>query len=299
MSIALEAVGRVFAPPEISNPKIIVFVGCLGLLSNVVGLFLFHGKYSKVLCQAPIGIQSESSLCVEHGHSHGHSHGEGGIKLPDDEADIEGNGDGVVRRSESIDSLPYQHPAQTRAQVIETAAEFGYGQSSSSDFNPMSPPSSHHHRAGSQTRRHTRTGSNRPRAQRTRSGNSPSVSHLQPPAPGSNETKSPTYAAVAASGDAPATSTSGSSSTAVEEHNHDHDHDHDHDHGAKGHKHKGDHKHDANKAHNDDHDHDHDHGDGAASGGHGHSHGGGGGGHGHSHGSMNMRGVFLHVLGDA
>jgi zinc transporter 1 len=43
MSIALEALGRVIAPPEISNPKVIVVVGSLGLLSNIVGLFLFHG----------------------------------------------------------------------------------------------------------------------------------------------------------------------------------------------------------------------------------------------------------------
>jgi zinc transporter 1 len=43
MSIALEALGRVISPPEISNPKIIVIVGSLGLLSNTVGLFLFHG----------------------------------------------------------------------------------------------------------------------------------------------------------------------------------------------------------------------------------------------------------------
>lgn len=42
------------------------------------------------------------------------------------------------------------------------------------------------------------------------------------------------------------------------------------------------------------------HSRGAEDHGHSHSHGGGGGGHGHSHdGSMNMRGVFLHVLGDA
>jgi Co/Zn/Cd efflux system component len=44
MSIALEALGRVIAPPEISNPKIIVIIGSLGLLSNIVGLFLFHGE---------------------------------------------------------------------------------------------------------------------------------------------------------------------------------------------------------------------------------------------------------------
>jgi zinc transporter 1 len=48
MSIALEALGRVIAPPEISNPKVIVVVGSLGLLSNIVGLFLFHGTLNSV-----------------------------------------------------------------------------------------------------------------------------------------------------------------------------------------------------------------------------------------------------------
>lgn len=43
MTIALEAIGRIVEPPEISNPKLIVVVGSLGLASNIVGLFLFHG----------------------------------------------------------------------------------------------------------------------------------------------------------------------------------------------------------------------------------------------------------------
>lgn len=52
-TIVIEAIQRFFDPPEISNPKLILVVGFFGLLSNFVGLFLFH----------------------EHGHSHGHSHG--------------------------------------------------------------------------------------------------------------------------------------------------------------------------------------------------------------------------------
>jgi zinc transporter 1 len=43
VTIGLEAIGRLISPPEISNAKVIVIVGSLGLLSNVVGLFLFHG----------------------------------------------------------------------------------------------------------------------------------------------------------------------------------------------------------------------------------------------------------------
>ncbi|GEQ67145.1 hypothetical protein JCM33374_g808 [Metschnikowia sp. JCM 33374] len=52
-TIVIEAIQRFFDQPEISNPKLILIVGFFGLLSNGVGLVLFH----------------------EHGHSHGHSHG--------------------------------------------------------------------------------------------------------------------------------------------------------------------------------------------------------------------------------
>ena len=40
-------------PKEVSHPQIVLIVGCCGLASNILGLLLFH----------------------EHGHGHGHSHG--------------------------------------------------------------------------------------------------------------------------------------------------------------------------------------------------------------------------------
>lgn len=52
-SIFIEAIQRLVAPSVVSNPQLILFVGSAGLVSNFVGLFLFH----------------------EHGHGHGHSHG--------------------------------------------------------------------------------------------------------------------------------------------------------------------------------------------------------------------------------
>ncbi|CEP62309.1 cation diffusion facilitator family transporter LALA0_S05e02674g [Lachancea lanzarotensis] len=55
VSILIEAIQRFFEPQEINNPKLVLTVGFAGLLSNIVGLFLFH----------------------EHGHSHGHGHGHG------------------------------------------------------------------------------------------------------------------------------------------------------------------------------------------------------------------------------
>jgi solute carrier family 30 (zinc transporter), member 1 len=57
LSIFLEAIQRFVEPQEVSHPKLVLIVGCFGLASNIVGLFLFH----------------------DHGHSHGdhgHAHGQ-------------------------------------------------------------------------------------------------------------------------------------------------------------------------------------------------------------------------------
>jgi solute carrier family 30 (zinc transporter), member 1 len=48
----LEALQRFFEPQEVANPQLVLVVGCCGLLSNILGLLLFHE------------------------HSHGHGHGE-------------------------------------------------------------------------------------------------------------------------------------------------------------------------------------------------------------------------------
>ena len=56
LSIFLDAVQRFFQPQVVHSPMLVLIVGCCGLLFNVAGLFLFH----------------------DHGHSHdsqGHSHG--------------------------------------------------------------------------------------------------------------------------------------------------------------------------------------------------------------------------------
>src|SRR5436305_4236817 len=52
-SIFLEAIQRFVTPQTVSNPKLVLIVGCFGLASNILGLFLFH----------------------DHGHGHGHGHG--------------------------------------------------------------------------------------------------------------------------------------------------------------------------------------------------------------------------------
>ncbi|CAB3386095.1 Hypothetical predicted protein [Cloeon dipterum] len=57
-SITVEACKRFIELEEIHDPQLILIVGVIGLVVNVIGLFLFH----------------------EHGSAHGHSHGGGGKK---------------------------------------------------------------------------------------------------------------------------------------------------------------------------------------------------------------------------
>lgn len=208
----------------------------MGLLSNIVGLFLFH----------------------EHGHG-GHSHGHddhehvGQIELPvgPDEplnvAETQPKPVAVRRRSDSITSLPYQHPAETRAQIIEAAR---YGQSfEDASFSAARSPPAHNRMPSSASQRRKSRVRAPPKA----------------PTPGTNETHAPTReapideSAVETSTDAPAAPKPTSNS---------HDHAH---------------AHDSNDAER----------------GNGHDHSKENGAGGHSHGSMNMHGVFLHVLGDA
>ncbi|GAO17215.1 hypothetical protein UVI_02057460 [Ustilaginoidea virens] len=54
VSIILEALTRFVEPPEISQPKLILAVGCAGLVSNLLGFVVLGG----------------------HGHAHGHDHGD-------------------------------------------------------------------------------------------------------------------------------------------------------------------------------------------------------------------------------
>lgn len=213
-------------------------MGSAGLLSNIVGLFLFH----------------------DHGHGgHSHDHGDahvGEIALPvgPDEplnSSIEPTQPKPVarRRSDSITSLPYQHPAETRAQIIESAR---LGQSiEDGTFAARSPPT--HHRMPSSASRKSKP--SRPRPQ------------PKAPTPGTNETHPPSREVVTPSDDTAVDDADGPAIPKAKKHDHDHSHSHAHS------------SDEAERGHN------HDSKENGAGG--------------HSHGSMNMHGVFLHVLGDA
>jgi zinc transporter 1 len=73
LSIVLEAITRLIDPPIISNPKLILIVGSLGLLSNLVGFFVLGGHGHDHGDEGHSHSHDELHA-AEEGHSHSHSH---------------------------------------------------------------------------------------------------------------------------------------------------------------------------------------------------------------------------------
>lgn len=46
-SILIEALKRIIDPENLHNPMLILTVGVVGLIINLIGLFILHGKYFK------------------------------------------------------------------------------------------------------------------------------------------------------------------------------------------------------------------------------------------------------------
>ncbi|KAI0881499.1 cation efflux protein [Annulohypoxylon maeteangense] len=65
VSIILEALTRFIEPQEVSNPKLILIVGCFGLASNLVGFLVLGGHGHD---------HGDHSHDDEHDHEHGHEH---------------------------------------------------------------------------------------------------------------------------------------------------------------------------------------------------------------------------------
>lgn len=130
MTIFLEAIQRFIEVPEITNPKLILIVGTAGLISNIVGLFLFHehghshGGSGGHIEDEESGHSHEHS----HGHSHGHSHSHPrqavdvkyGKNLVDDNAPI----------SEAV-------PSSYVSRISETAGLLANEQSNGANYNSV------------------------------------------------------------------------------------------------------------------------------------------------------------------
>ncbi|TDL28704.1 cation efflux protein [Rickenella mellea] len=117
-SIFMEAIERFFSTPEISSPRLVVIVGCFGLASNIVGLFLFH----------------------EHDHSHDGPSEDKTTGSESDHERIEGETESGTTtptaldtkrgRRRSVDSL-FGHPVATRNYVVQTAHDMQLARSPS------------------------------------------------------------------------------------------------------------------------------------------------------------------------
>ncbi|RDW81499.1 cation diffusion facilitator family transporter [Aspergillus mulundensis] len=92
LSIFLEAIQRLVEPQEVKNPKLVCGVGCAGLVSNILGLVLFHDHSHG------------------HGHSHGHSHG--------DEEDVD-----AAEQGHSHDH-GHSHAERGASQITEPTAAY-------------------------------------------------------------------------------------------------------------------------------------------------------------------------------
>lgn len=99
MSIFLEAISRFFEPQEVSDPELVGLVGCFGLLSNFLGLVLFHEhSHSHDGQRSARGADNISD--IEQGRALGGSKGSH-VNVQTDEG---GNGaNGASTRSKIID----------------------------------------------------------------------------------------------------------------------------------------------------------------------------------------------------
>lgn len=104
-SIFIESLKRFFDPESLHKPLLVLYVGIIGLIVNVIGLFLFHGKF--FLCKPLFGCSFVVSL--GHGHSHGghgHSHGSGDVHDHRDDARLTDPVDVITDKGGSDSNLP-------------------------------------------------------------------------------------------------------------------------------------------------------------------------------------------------
>ncbi|KAL1651151.1 Zinc resistance conferring protein [Diplodia intermedia] len=257
LSIFLEAIQRFVEPQEVGNPRLVLIVGCFGLASNILGLFLFH----------------------DHGHSHGgHGHSHGHDELGTAE-------EGYSHADHAVDAI-----ADERGNIVDVLPESRFGNwpssqgmkrssKNSSDLGDNSSeatarPSSSTSR---QVRRHSRSRSRggyggfgdlpvHPASFRNEIINAARLDSVESEeSSDSDGNENGTAEGTAPTENSPLLQKSNGKSSTRRKPSHSHGHSHDL---------HGGHKHNQPKD------------------------AGHGGGHGHSH-DLNMRGVFLHVMGDA
>lgn len=139
LSIFLDAIQRFAEPQEVKNPKIVLIVGAVGLAFNIIGLFVFHE------------------------HSHSHDHGEEGHSHADelDEAEA-GHGDHTHAHDHDH---AHKYVNDTSKKSAEPASptttknlSWSNDNAREGEHTPLSP-SARRHSSVRRTYRHSRSGS--------------------------------------------------------------------------------------------------------------------------------------------
>ncbi|KDE07706.1 hypothetical protein MVLG_01980 [Microbotryum lychnidis-dioicae p1A1 Lamole] len=177
-SIGMEAIARFLNRAAVTNPQLIVAVGTAGLVSNIVGLFLFHdhGGHSHVggggghshgggHNHATLTRDVESDRPPPQDHQSGrpsdrtpllapapsasrsHLASTSPSTLPENEEDLDEGED--IRAEDEL----FVHPGELRGNIVKAAHEAGYGATASTS-NGVATKSTAHVRRDSQSEGH-------------------------------------------------------------------------------------------------------------------------------------------------
>ncbi|CAK7567690.1 MAG: Zinc resistance conferring protein [Sporothrix epigloea] len=302
VTIVLEAIQRFFDPPDISNPEVVLLVGCFGLASNLLGFWVLGGHG-----------HSHGPGDLEAGHDHAHVHAEG--EHDHTHHDI-GQADGVDEAVNDADSCPDEdEEAHGDASLLNTDAR-------KIAFSGLNNAHAHHERSNSRgsarsrgmaaVRGRANSGRRIPtnineisihpasfrndireiiaaqtRAVADNESDSDDTTTVSDAAPGhgikaSRASTATERTPLIGGGNGSASNSENSPKDGANGHGHRHSHDDNDDHS---HAHHHPHRRDSHGGHH------HNAPRDAKAGGHG--------GHGHSHGDMGMNAMVLHVIGDA
>ena len=140
VSIFLEAIQRLVEPQEVQNPQLVFVVGCFGLLSNILGLLLFHDHSHGHGHDHAHGAEENDADVAEQGHVHQHDDGDAHEHHAAEGRNGNTNGNGNVvksppetngsRRRFSVTSRGYPgmegihvYPATMRQEIIAAGRE--------------------------------------------------------------------------------------------------------------------------------------------------------------------------------
>jgi zinc transporter 1 len=151
VTIFLDAIARFVEPQEVSQPVLVLVVGCLGLASNLVGLVLFHdhghshggGGHSHGGHSHSHGneISDAEEGHAHAGHDHGHSHDESGHNH------AAGHKHAHKHSESTVENFPFSPKSTKAGKAADVPDEEGTTVVGSPEMSPRA------------RRRHSRTGS--------------------------------------------------------------------------------------------------------------------------------------------